>query len=61
MINEEEEPTRCYIVFYYAYDRLSMFWAALCPSLGAHDYISDYHMDRLILRLLMDGWCRLAG
>jgi hypothetical protein len=39
-INEEEEPTRCYLVFYYAYDRLNMFRAALCPSSGAHDYIS---------------------
>jgi hypothetical protein len=29
-----------------------MFRAALCPSSGAHDYISDYYMDRLILRLL---------
>jgi hypothetical protein len=54
-INEEEEPTRCYSVFYYTYDRLNMFWAALCPSSGAHYYISDYHMDHLILRLLMVG------
>jgi hypothetical protein len=54
MINEEE-PTRCYIVFYYTYNRLNMFPAALCPSSGAHDYISDYHTDRLILRLLMAG------
>jgi hypothetical protein len=53
VINEEEEPTRCYLVFYYTYDRLNMFQAALCPSSGAHDYISDYHMDRLILRLPM--------
>jgi hypothetical protein len=55
VINEEEETTRCYFVFYYNYDRLNMFQAALCPSSGAHDYISDYHMDRLILRLLMVG------
>jgi hypothetical protein len=48
-INEEEEPTRCYLVFYYTYERLNIFRAALCPSSGAHDYISDYHMDRLIL------------
>jgi hypothetical protein len=58
VINEEEEPTRRYLVFYYTYDRLSMFRTALCPSSGAHDYISDYHMNRLILRLLR---CRLAG
>jgi hypothetical protein len=55
VINEEEEPTRCYLVFYYTYDRLNMFRAALCPSSGAHDYFCDYHMDRLILRLLMVG------
>jgi hypothetical protein len=53
MINEEEEPTRCYLVFYYTYDRLNMFRAAICPSSGAHDSVSDYRMDRLILRLLM--------
>jgi hypothetical protein len=54
-LNEEEEPTRRYLVFYYTYDRLNMFRAALCPSSGADDYISDYHMDRLILRLLVVG------
>jgi hypothetical protein len=51
VINEEE----CYLVFYCTYDRLNMFRAALYPSSVAHDYISDYHMDRLILRLLMVG------
>jgi hypothetical protein len=57
VINEEKEPTRCYeyLVFYYTYEWLHMFRAALCPSSGAHGYISDYHMDRLILRLLMAG------
>jgi hypothetical protein len=55
VINEEEEPPRCYLVFYYTYDRLNMFRAALCPSSGANDYISGYHIDRLILRLLMVG------
>jgi hypothetical protein len=58
-MKEEEEPTRCYLEFYYTYERLNMFRAALCPSSGAHDYISDYHMDRLILRLLMV--CRLGA
>jgi hypothetical protein len=53
---EEEEPTGCYLVFYYTYDRLNMFRAPLCPSSGPHDNNADYHMDRLILRLLMvDG------
>jgi hypothetical protein len=52
-IVEEEEPTRRYLVFYCTYDRLNMFRAAPCPSSGARDYISGYHMDRLILRLLM--------
>jgi hypothetical protein len=55
VINEEEELIRCYLVFYCTYDRHNMFRAALCPSSGAHDYISDYHIDRLILRLLMVG------
>jgi hypothetical protein len=55
VINEEEEPTGCYVVFYYTYDRLNLFRAALCPSSGAHDHISDYHMDLLILRFLMVG------
>jgi hypothetical protein len=51
----EEEPTRCYLVFYYTYDRLNMFRAPLYLSSGAHGYISDYHTDRLILRLLIVG------
>jgi hypothetical protein len=55
VINEQEEPTRWYLVFYYTYDRLNLFRAALCPSPAAHDHISDYHIDRLILRLLMVG------
>jgi hypothetical protein len=55
MLNEDEEPTRCHLVFYYTYDKLKKFQAALCPSSGAHDYISDYHMDRPILRLLVVG------
>jgi hypothetical protein len=38
---EEEETTRCYLVFYYTYERLKMFPAALYPSSGAHDYIYD--------------------
>jgi hypothetical protein len=50
---EEEEPNGCYLVFYYTYDRLNMFGVPLYPSSGAHDYISDYHLERLILRLLM--------
>jgi hypothetical protein len=54
-INEEEEPTRCYLVFYYTYNRLNMFRAEICPSSGAHDYISDYHVALLILKLLMVG------
>jgi hypothetical protein len=55
VINEEEEPTRRYLVFYYTYKRLNMFRAALCPSSGAHDYTADYHMGHLILRLMMAG------
>jgi hypothetical protein len=37
VIGEEEEPTGCYLVFYYTYDRLNMFRTPLCPSSGAHD------------------------
>jgi hypothetical protein len=55
MLNEEEEPTRYYLVFYYTYDRLNMFRTPLCPSSGAHDYTADYQMGRLILRLLKFG------
>jgi hypothetical protein len=58
---EEEEQTRYYFVFYYTYDRLNIFRAPLCPSSGAHNYISDYHIDRLILRFLMVGGLMQAG
>jgi hypothetical protein len=55
VINEEEEATRCYLVFYYTYDSLNMYRAPLCPSSGAHDYTTDYHIGCLILTLLMVG------
>jgi hypothetical protein len=61
VINEEEEPTRRYLLFYYTYDRLNMFRATLCPSSGAHDYTADYQIGRLILRLLMVGGLVQAG
>jgi hypothetical protein len=35
VISEEEEPTRCYLVFYCTYERLNTIRAALCPSSGA--------------------------
>jgi hypothetical protein len=60
MINEEEEPTRFYSVFHYTYEKLNMFREPLRPSSGAHNYISDYHMDHLILRLLT-VWRLVAG
>jgi hypothetical protein len=60
VINKVEESTRWYLVFYYTYDRLNMFQAPLCPSSGARDYTVDYHMGRLVLRLL-EVWSRLAG
>jgi hypothetical protein len=44
VINEEEEPTVSYLVFYYIYDVLNMFQASLCPSSGAHDYTAHYHI-----------------
>jgi hypothetical protein len=49
----KEDPTRCYLVFYYTYDMLNMFRARLCPSSGAHNYTVAYHMGFLILGLLM--------
>jgi hypothetical protein len=60
MINEkEEEPTRCYLLFYYTCDRLNMFRAALCPSSRAHDYNAVYHgtsgNQRYSRELLMMG------
>ena len=32
-----------------------MFRASLGPSSGAHDDSVDYHIDRLVLELLLDG------
>jgi hypothetical protein len=52
---EEEEPPICYLVYYYTYDRLNMFRVALYPSSGFHHYTADYHMGRLIHRLLLVG------
>jgi hypothetical protein len=52
VVINEEEPTRCYLVFYNTYDRLNKFQAPLRSSSGAHDYTADYHMGRLVLRLL---------
>jgi hypothetical protein len=40
-INGEEESTRCYLLFYYTYDRINMFRAPLCPSSGAHQLRSS--------------------
>jgi hypothetical protein len=61
VINEDEEPTRCYLVFYCTYERINMFQGALCPPSGAHDYTADYHMGLLILRLLIVGRLVLVG
>ena len=53
VIIEEYEPNRCYLFFYYAYDRLNMFWALLRPSSGAEDCSADYHIGRPVLGLLL--------
>jgi len=37
LITEEYNPTRCHLLLSYAYVRLNMFRAPLCPSSGAHD------------------------
>ena len=49
LITEEQNPTRCHLLLYYAYVRLNMFWAPLCPSSGAHDVSIGYHIGRLVL------------
>ena len=50
---EEQNPT--ILLLYYAYVRLNMFRAPLCPSSGAHDDSVCYHIGRLVLELLLDG------
>jgi len=35
LITEEQNPPRCHLLLYYAYVRLNMFRAPLCPSSGA--------------------------
>jgi hypothetical protein len=59
VVINEEEPTRCYLVFYYTYDRLNKFRAALCPSSAAHDYLWLPHgpLDSYVA----DGWQLGAG
>jgi len=52
VITEEQEPTRCYLLFYCTSYRLNMFQALLCPSLGARDYNADYHIGCFVLGLL---------
>ena len=37
------------LLLYYAYVRLNMFRAPLCPSSGAHDESDGYHIGRLVL------------
>jgi len=53
--NQGYEPPRCYLLFYYTYDKLNMFRALLCPLSGSHDYSADYHMGRPVLGLLLVG------
>jgi len=54
-IFEEWDPNRCYLLFYYAYERLNMFRALLCSSSGARDYRADYYIGRPVLGLLLVG------
>jgi len=55
LINEEHNPTRCYLLLHYAYVRLNMFRAPLHPSSGAHDDSVGYHIGRLVPVLLLVG------
>jgi len=52
---EEWSPTRCYFLLYYAYARLNIFRAPLCPSSGAHDDSVGYHIGHLVLEELLVG------
>ena len=54
-VTEEQNPTRCHLLMYYACDRLNTFRAPLCPSSGAHDDSVGYHIGRLVLELLLVG------
>jgi len=38
------DATRCHLLLYYAYVRLNMFRAPLCPSSAAHDDSVGYHI-----------------
>ena len=55
MYGQQNIKKKCYLLFYYTYDRLNMFRALLRPSSGAHDYSAVYHMGRPILGLLLVG------
>jgi hypothetical protein len=48
-ITEELNATRFHLLLYYAYVRLNMFRAPLCPSSKAHDHSAGYHIGRLVL------------
>jgi len=52
---KNKNPTRCHLLLYYAYVRLNMFRATLCPSSGAHDDSVGYHIGPLVLELLLVG------
>ena len=45
-LNTVVSPTRCHLLLYYAYVRLNMFRAPLCPLSGAHDDSVGYHTGR---------------
>ena len=38
-MRREEKPTRYHCMLYCTNDMLNMFWALLCPSSGALDYM----------------------
>jgi hypothetical protein len=55
LLNEEQNPTRCHLLLYYAYVRFNMFRAPLCPSSVVHDDSVGYHIGCLVLELLLVG------
>jgi len=63
LTTEEQNPTRCHLLLYYAYVRLNMFRAPLCPSSGAHIDSVGYHIGSLVLEFLLvgSGGCTAFG
>ena len=51
-LKNKKKPIRYHLLFYCTSYRLNISQALPCPSLGARDYVVDYHIGRFILGLL---------